>query len=146
MKRYSLFAIIGCALASSVGYADPAGVSATAAPQGQPKIARRFNAGSTSSQGRVPEGTAESTALVQPSLRDSPVARNYPGVETRGYTHSVPAGQAKPPLTTAHGPRSGAAAIGGPANPMKTAPVIIGTVNPAKNTAAVNGTGMKRKP
>ena len=146
MKRYSLFAIIGCALADGVGYADPGRRKRHCRPAGatenSPAFQCRVNFQPRTSPGR----DGQSTALVQPSLRASPVARNYPGVETPGYTHSVPAGQARPPLTTAHGPRSGAAAIGGPANPMKTAPVIIGTVNPAKNTAAVNGTGMKRKP
>lgn len=58
--------------------------------------------------------------------------------------HPVPLEQAKPlPMPR---PVSGVAIIGEPANPRKVSPVITGAVNPAKNTAAVSGTGMKRKP
>jgi hypothetical protein len=86
------------------------------------------------------------TAPIQLSLRNAPADHNASGVETPGHPHSVPSGQTKPSLKTVRNPGSGAAIIGGPANPTKAAPAITGIVNPAKNTAVVNGTGMNRKP
>jgi len=132
-------------LMPGVSYADPPKASA-AAPSGQPEIARRFNAGSTAGQNQVPKGTAESAPPVQPSLRVTPIGRTIPGVETPGCFHAVPPGQTKSLLKIARNPSSGAAIIGGPANPMKVTPAIAGAVNPAKNTAVISGTGMKLKP
>ncbi len=75
-----------------------------------------------------------------------PMGHTVPGAEAPGYSHSVPPGQTKLSSKNMRNPVSGAAIIGGPANPIKAAPSTTGAVNPTKNTAAVSGTGMKRKP
>jgi hypothetical protein len=57
---------------------------------------------------------------------------------------ATPQTQKAPPRSSRNATRlAGNAFVGGPTKP---APSITGAVNPGKNTAAVSGTGMKRKP
>jgi hypothetical protein len=88
-------------------------------------------------------------APLQPSQRDVPADRSAGNIETPGNfsrRDGIPSVQTRSPLKTVRNSGSGAATIGGPANPTKAASVITGAVNPEKNTVAVNGTGMNRKP
>src|SRR5260370_29911991 len=73
-------------------------------PEGQPTIARRFNAGYGFELQQVPQGRltdstsipqisiASHFAMFQPSLRDSKSPEPFPGVETPGYSRKVPSG------------------------------------------------------
>jgi hypothetical protein len=54
-------------------------------PEGQLKIAQRFNAGWATGLDKVPQGRLKSSALVRPSLRDSTFHHPPPSVETLGY-------------------------------------------------------------
>jgi hypothetical protein len=61
-------------------------------PEGQPKIAQRFNAGFATELNKVPKGRLKSAELVRPSLRDLTFHHSQPSVETLGYSHRVPPG------------------------------------------------------
>jgi hypothetical protein len=61
-------------------------------PEGQPRIAQRFNAGLATGFDKVPKGRLKSSELVQPSLRDLTFHHWQPSVETLGHFHPVPPG------------------------------------------------------
>ena len=91
-----------------------------------------------------PGGNAATSA--RPSQPTASAGHNVPGTPMPANSHPATARPAKPSPKNGSGPVSGVAAIGGLANPSKSASSITGLVNPTKNTAAVNGTGINRKP
>jgi len=72
----------------------PFGNSQLNVPEGQLKIAQRFNAGARTAPGQVPKGRLKEGAgrCVQSSLRDLNGIDGVFGVETPGYSRDVPSG------------------------------------------------------
>src|ERR1041384_631391 len=125
----------------------PFGNSEMNVPEGQMKIAQRFNAGTYATAEQVPKGRLIDGATpynVQPSLRDANCFDVLPGVETPGYSRVVPPGQwfAIPPgnfrkALALGGCRTGTRAY--PALDCKGAPLLDTTTNirgSAKRNAA----------
>ncbi len=132
MKKNLLLALMLGAFLDQMSYANPPGGNVAT--------------GSTPGRTQAAKLTAENVAAVQPSLRNTPPGRNLPGIGTPANSRSISAGQVELPNTNDRHLGLGNPAIGGPTTPGKALPALTGVVNPAKNTAAVNGSDMKRKP
>ena len=79
----------------------PLGNSRNFVPKGQDENSPAFQRRVAGNQPTSPAGTAEMIgplSQIQPSLRDSKPPGTFPGVETPGYSHSVPPGTTFPEL------------------------------------------------